>query len=59
VILWQDPYHGEWQAHGLSFSVQKGIKTPPSLRNIYKELHEEYGYERPNHGELTSWADQW
>jgi uracil-DNA glycosylase len=59
VILGQDPYHGEGQAHGLSFSVQKGIKTPPSLRNMYKELKEEYGYETPNHGELTSWADQW
>lgn len=59
VILWQDPYHGEGQAHGLSFSVQKGIKTPPSLRNIYKELNEEYWYEIPNHWELTSWADQW
>ena len=59
VILWQDPYHGEWQAHGLSFSVQKGVKTPPSLRNIYKELNEEYSYEIPNHWQLTSWADQW
>jgi len=59
VILWQDPYHGENQAHGLSFSVQKWIKTPPSLKNMYKELFTEYGYEYPNHGELTSWADQW
>lgn len=59
VILWQDPYHGEGQAHWLSFSVQKLIKIPPSLRNIYKELKEEYGYETPNHWELTSWADQW
>jgi uracil-DNA glycosylase len=59
VILWQDPYHGENQAHGLSFSVQKWVKIPPSLRNIYKELKEEYWYEFPNHWELTSWADQW
>jgi uracil-DNA glycosylase len=59
VILGQDPYHGEWQAHGLSFSVHKWIKVPPSLRNIYKELKEEYWYEIPNHWELTSWADQW
>lgn len=59
VILWQDPYHGENQAHGLSFSVQKWIKIPPSLRNIYKELHQEYWYEIPNHWELSSWAEQW
>jgi uracil-DNA glycosylase len=59
VILWQDPYHGENQAHGLSFSVQKWIKTPPSLRNIYKELKQEYWYDIPNHWELISWANQW
>lgn len=59
VILWQDPYHGAGQAHGLSFSVQKWIKTPPSLRNMYKELNEEYWYDIPNHWELTSWAEQW
>lgn len=59
VILWQDPYHGEWQAHWLSFSVQKWIKTPPSLRNIYKELEDEFWYHQPNHGNLSSWAQQW
>lgn len=59
VILGQDPYHGQGQAHGLSFSVQKGITVPPSLKNIYKELAEEYpNFKIPNHGELTSWADQ-
>lgn len=59
VILWQDPYHGENQAHWLSFSVQKWVKIPPSLKNIYKELHEEFGYEIPDHGNLESWAQQW
>lgn len=59
VILWQDPYHGSWQAHGLSFSVQKWIKIPPSLRNIYKELQQEYWYDTPQHWELTCWAHQW
>lgn len=59
VILGQDPYHGVGQAHGLSFSVQKGIVPPPSLKNIYKELaHEFPDFKIPNHGELTSWADQ-
>jgi len=59
VILGQDPYHGQGQAHGLSFSVQKGIAVPPSLKNMYKELAEEFpGYQMPNHGDLTSWADQ-
>jgi len=59
VILGQDPYHGQGQAHGLSFSVQKGIAVPPSLKNMYKELAEEFpDYQIPNHGELTSWADQ-
>lgn len=59
VILWQDPYHWENQAHWLSFSVQKWIKIPPSLKNIYKELHNEYWYEIPEHGNLESWAQQW
>ena len=58
VILGQDPYHGPDQAHGLSFSVKPGIKTPPSLVNIYKELETDLGYERVNHGYLKSWADQ-
>jgi len=59
VILGQDPYHGVGQAHGLSFSVQKGVATPPSLKNIYKELADEFpDFKTPNHGELTSWADQ-
>lgn len=59
VILWQDPYHGENQAHGLSFSVEKWVKIPPSLRNMYKQLHQDYGYEIPQHGNLESWAQQW
>lgn len=58
VILGQDPYHGPNQAHGLSFSVKPGVKTPPSLANIYKELETDLGYERVNHGYLKSWADQ-
>ncbi len=59
VILGQDPYHGVDQAHGLSFSVQKGIAIPPSLKNIYKELAEEFkDFKIPNHGNLTTWADQ-
>lgn len=59
VILGQDPYHGENQAHGLAFSVQPGIKTPPSLVNIYKELINEYdSFSKPNHGCLTQWAEQ-
>ena len=59
VILGQDPYHGQGQAHGLSFSVQKGVAVPPSLKNIYKELAEDFpGYITPNHGELTKWADE-
>jgi uracil-DNA glycosylase len=59
VILGQDPYHGENQAHGLSFSVQKGITIPPSLRNIYKELEQDIpGFKIPNHGDLTEWANQ-
>lgn len=58
VILGQDPYHGPNQAHGLCFSVNKGIKTPPSLVNIYKELHNDIGFEIPNHGNLEHWAKQ-
>lgn len=59
VILGQDPYHGQGQAHGLSFSVQKGIKPPPSLKNIYKELANDIqDFQIPNHGDLTSWAKQ-
>lgn len=58
VILGQDPYHEVGQAHGLSFSVKKGIKIPPSLVNIYKELNSDIGMKIPNHGELTSWAKQ-
>jgi uracil-DNA glycosylase len=59
VILGQDPYHGPQQAHGLSFSVKKGNKIPPSLRNIYKELAEDIaGFKAPAHGELTAWAQQ-
>ena len=58
VILGQDPYHELGQAHGLSFSVKKGIKIPPSLVNIYKELKSDIGMEIPSHGELTSWAEQ-
>ena len=58
VILGQDPYHGFGQAHGLSFSVQKGIPLPPSLRNIYKELQEDIGGELPTDGDLSHWAKQ-
>ncbi len=56
VILGQDPYHGKNQAHGLSFSVQKGILKPPSLQNIFKELKTDIGIDIPTHGDLTSWA---
>ncbi len=58
VILGQDPYHGAGQAHGLCFSVQKGVEPPPSLKNIYKELNAELGHSIPSHGELTKWAKQ-
>ncbi|MEH6591578.1 MAG: uracil-DNA glycosylase [Halioglobus sp.] len=58
VILGQDPYHGEGQAHGLCFSVQPGVAIPPSLKNIYKELHGDLDFEIPEHGCLTPWADQ-
>ena len=58
VILGQDPYHGEEQAHGLCFSVPEGIKTPPSLVNIYKELNADITMSIPQHGNLEKWADQ-
>ena len=59
VILGQDPYHGENQAHGLSFSVKKGVKIPPSLRNIYKELATDIdNFIIPEHGYLNSWTEQ-
>lgn len=58
VILGQDPYHGEGQAHGLCFSVKPEVEIPPSLVNIYKELHDDLGCEIPNHGYLTKWAKQ-
>lgn len=58
VILGQDPYHGENQAHGLAFSVNKGIKIPPSLLNMYKELHNDLGCFIPNNGYLVPWAEQ-
>lgn len=58
VILGQDPYHGPRQAHGLSFSVPAGIKPPPSLMNIYKELHSDLGIPVPQHGCLEKWAGQ-
>lgn len=58
VIIGQDPYHGPQQAHGLSFSVRKGIPIPPSLQNIYKEMHDDLGIAIPKHGDLTHWAKQ-
>ena len=59
VILGQDPYHGEGQAHGLAFSVPESIALPPSLRNIYKELAAEYSWQKlPESGDLTRWAEQ-
>lgn len=58
VILGQDPYHGEGQAHGLCFSVQPGVKVPPSLVNIYKELKSDLGIDPPRHGFLEAWAKQ-
>lgn len=58
VILGQDPYHGEGQAHGLSFSVRPGVRTPPSLLNIYKELRDDIGTPIPNQGYLVPWAEQ-
>lgn len=58
VILGQDPYHGPGQAHGLCFSVKRGVQLPPSLQNIFKELKSEYGLDIPECGELTDWAKQ-
>ena len=58
VILGQDPYHGNGQAHGLCFSVKKGVPHPPSLQNIFKELKAEFGIEPPKSGELVGWARQ-
>lgn len=58
VILGQDPYHGPGQAHGLSFSVQPGVKVPPSLVNIFKELQSDLGHEPPRDGYLVNWAQQ-
>ncbi|MBL4931646.1 uracil-DNA glycosylase [Clostridium paridis] len=58
VILGQDPYHGPGQAHGLSFSVKPGVKIPPSLVNMYKELRDDLGCYIPNNGYLRKWADQ-
>ncbi len=58
VVLGQDPYHGPGQAHGLCFSVARGVKVPPSLVNIYKEIESDLGLPRPSHGNLESWARQ-
>lgn len=58
VIIGQDPYHREGQAMGLSFSVPKSVRIPPSLRNIYKEILNDLGHEIPTHGDLTQWANQ-
>lgn len=58
IILGQDPYHGEGQAHGLAFSVNKGVKLPPSLRNIYKELSSDLSIEVVEHGDLRAWAKE-
>ena len=58
VILGQDPYHGPGQAHGLCFSVRPGVRVPPSLQNIHKELHDDLGIPIPDHGNLEAWARQ-
>lgn len=58
VIIGQDPYHGTGEAEGLSFSVRDGIKKPPSLKNIFKELHDDLGYNEPESGSLIKWAEQ-
>ncbi len=58
VLLGQDPYHGQGQAHGLAFSVPRGVRQPPSLHNIYKELNRDLGLPIPSHGCLEAWADQ-
>jgi uracil-DNA glycosylase len=58
LILGQDPYHGPQQAHGLAFSVRRGVRVPPSLKNIHKELHADLGHPIPTHGNLEAWAHQ-
>lgn len=58
VIIGQDPYHGEGEAEGLSFSVKDGIRKPPSLKNIFKELHDDLGYDEPINGSLVKWAEE-
>lgn len=58
IILGQDPYHNPGQAMGLSFSVPKDVRTPPSLKNIYKEMHNDIGFAIPNHGDLSPWTKQ-
>lgn len=58
VIIGQDPYHGAGQAHGMCFSVKKGVEAPPSLKNIFRELSSDVGFKIPEHGELTHWAKQ-
>lgn len=58
VIIGQDPYHGPGQAHGMCFSVKRGVEPPPSLKNIFKELSADVGFKIPSHGELTAWAEQ-
>lgn len=58
VIIGQDPYHGTGEAEGLSFSVKDGIAKPPSLKNIFKELHDDLGYEEPTSGSLVKWANE-
>ncbi len=58
VIVGQDPYHGAGQAHGLAFSVPRGVRVPPSLRNIYAELQADLGVAPANHGDLSAWADE-
>lgn len=58
VILWQDPYHGPGQAHGLAFSVQQWVRNPPSLVNIFKEINNDFNKPAPNSGDLTHWAQQ-
>jgi len=58
VIIGQDPYHGEGEAEGLSFSVKDGIRKPPSLKNIFKELHDDLGYSEPESGSLVKWAEE-
>ena len=59
VIIWQDPYHGQWEAHWLCFSVQDGVTIPPSLRNIYKEMNSDLWLTPPKSGNLTKWTQEW